>query len=337
MLEDKFGRKMKDLRISVTDKCNFRCTYCMPAEIFGSKYVFLPKKEVLTFEEITRLSKIFIGFGVRKIRLTGGEPLLRQGLDTLVADLAALDGLQDLSLTTNGYLLSKKAKSLKEAGLKRVTVSLDSIDDEVFAKMNGVGHGVQMIIEGIEEAARVGLAPIKVNAVVQKGVNENDILELARHFKGTGHIVRFIEYMDVGTLNKWKLDEVVSAKDIVRIIHKELPLEPIGSNYDGEVALRYRYKDGEGEIGIVPSVTQPFCGSCTRMRLSADGHLYTCLFSENGHDLKMPMRKGASDDELVALISGIWGDRVDKYSEERATLPSGSGPRSKVEMYHIGG
>lgn len=336
-MEDKFGRKMKDLRISVTDKCNFRCTYCMPAEIFGSKYTFLPKKEVLTFEEITRLSNIFIGFGVSKIRLTGGEPLLRQNLEILVAGLAELNGIQDLSLTTNGYLLSKKAKLLKEAGLGRVTVSLDSINDEIFAKMNGVGHGIKMVIAGIEEASRVGLSPIKVNAVVQKNVNDKEILELARYFKGTGHIVRFIEYMDVGTLNKWKLDEVVSAKDIIRIIDQELPLEQIGSNYDGEVALRYRYKDGGGEIGIVPSVTEPFCGSCTRMRLSADGHLYTCLFAENGHDLKTPMRTGASDDELATLISNIWGQRVDKYSEERVALPSANGPTNKVEMYHIGG
>jgi len=336
-LEDKFGRKMKDLRISVTDKCNFRCTYCMPAEIFGSKYTFLPKKEVLTFEEITRLSNIFIGFGVSKIRLTGGEPLLRQNLEILVAGLAELNGIQDLSLTTNGYLLSKKAKLLKEAGLGRVTVSLDSINDEIFAKMNGVGHGIKMVIAGIEEASRVGLSPIKVNAVVQKNVNDKEILELARYFKGTGHIVRFIEYMDVGTLNKWKLDEVVSAKDIIRIIDQELPLEQIESNYDGEVALRYRYKDGGGEIGIVPSVTEPFCGSCTRMRLSADGHLYTCLFAENGHDLKTPMRTGASDDELATLISNIWGQRVDKYSEERVALPSANGPTNKVEMYHIGG
>ena len=336
-MEDKFGRKMKDLRISVTDKCNFRCTYCMPAEIFGSKYTFLPKKEVLTFEEITRLSNIFIGFGVSKIRLTGGEPLLRQNLEILVAGLAELNGIQDLSLTTNGYLLSKKAKLLKEAGLGRVTVSLDSINDEIFAKMNGVGHGIKMVIAGIEEASRVGLSPIKVNAVVQKNVNDKEILELARYFKGTGHIVRFIEYMDVGTLNKWKLDEVVSAKDIIRIIDQELPLEQIESNYDGEVALRYRYKDGGGEIGIVPSVTEPFCGSCTRMRLSADGHLYTCLFAENGHDLKTPMRTGASDDELATLISNIWGQRVDKYSEERAALPSANGPTNKVEMYHIGG
>ena len=336
-MEDKFGRKMKDLRISVTDKCNFRCTYCMPAEIFGSKYTFLPKKEVLTFEEITRLSNIFIGFGVSKIRLTGGEPLLRQNLEILVAGLAELNGIQDLSLTTNGYLLSKKAKLLKEAGLGRVTVSLDSINDEIFAKMNGVGHGIKMVIAGIEEASRVGLSPIKVNAVVQKNVNDKEILELARYFKGTGHIVRFIEYMDVGTLNKWKLDEVVSAKDIIRIIDQELPLEQIESNYDGEVALRYRYKDGGGEIGIVPSVTEPFCGSCTRMRLSADGHLYTCLFAENGHDLKTPMRTGASDDELATLISNIWGQRVDKYSEERVALPSANGPTNKVEMYHIGG
>lgn len=336
-MEDKFGRKMKDLRISVTDKCNFRCTYCMPAEIFGSKYTFLPKKEVLTFEEITRLSNIFIGFGVSKIRLTGGEPLLRQNLEILVAGLAELNGIQDLSLTTNGYLLSKKAKLLKEAGLSRVTVSLDSINDEIFAKMNGVGHGIKMVIASIEEASRVGLSPIKVNAVVQKNVNDKEILELARYFKGTGHIVRFIEYMDVGTLNKWKLDEVVSSKDIIRIIDQELPLEQIGSNYDGEVALRYRYKDGGGEIGIVPSVTEPFCGSCTRMRLSADGHLYTCLFAENGHDLKTPMRTGASDDELATLISSIWGRRVDKYSEERTALPSANGPTNKVEMYHIGG
>ena len=334
-ITDTMSRPMRDLRISVTDRCNFRCPYCMPAEVFGAKYKFLPKPELLTFEEITRLTKLLVETGINKVRLTGGEPLVRNNLEELVAMLSPIEGIKDLTLTTNGYLLAQKAQALKDAGLQRVTVSLDSLDEEVFKQMNGRGYGTGRVLEGIRKAEEVGLTPIKINAVVQRGVNDHTIVDLARYFKGTGHIVRFIEYMDVGNLNGWKLDEVVSADDISARIDAEMSLEPIDANYKGEVALRYRYRDGSGEIGIIASVTKPFCGDCTRMRLSTDGKIYTCLFASLGTDLRGPMRSGASDDELRKIITATWGRRIDRYSEERASM-TGPHPR-KIEMYQIGG
>ncbi len=335
---DQLGRPLKDLRISVTDRCNFRCPYCMPSEIYGESYRFLPKAEILTYEEIARLARIFVKLGVSKIRLTGGEPLLRQDLQVLIALLNQIDGIDDLALTTNGYLLAQQAQALKEAGLQRVTVSLDSLDEEVFARMNGRGFGTKQVLEGMQQAVEVGLSPIKINAVVQKGVNDHTIVDLARRFKGTGHIVRFIEYMDVGTRNGWRMDEVVTADEIFRRINEVMPIEPILGNYQGEVAERYRYLDGGGEVGIIASVTRPFCGDCNRARLSADGKLYTCLFASIGPDLKGPVRSGASDRELEEMIKGIWSLRTDRYSEIRASLtPKERSQLRKVEMYHIGG
>ena len=307
----------------------------MPAEIYGERYQFLPKSEILTFEEITRIVRLFVALGVNKVRLTGGEPLVRQNLENLIAMLAEIDGIEDLTLTTNGYLLARKAAALKAAGLQRITVSLDSLDDEVFKRMNGLGLSVGPVLEGIEEAARAGLHPIKLNAVVQRGVNDHTILDLARRFKGTGHVVRFIEYMDVGNLNGWKPDEVVPASEIVDIINDKYPIEPVDPNYRGEVARRYRYLDGGGEIGIISSVSQPFCSDCTRARLSTEGKIYTCLFAGVGRDLRGPLRSGATDAELTDIIAGTWMRRRDRYSEERFEL-AGS-PRRKIEMYQIGG
>ncbi|MCH8898429.1 MAG: GTP 3',8-cyclase MoaA [Chloroflexi bacterium] len=337
MLKDKLGRPIRDLRISVTDRCNFRCTYCMPAEIFGEGYQFLPKSEILTFEEIARLARIFIDLGVNKLRITGGEPLLRTELFKLIEMLSSIDGAKDLTLTTNAYLLAQQAQQLKDAGLKRLTVSLDTLDDEIFKQMNGRGFGTEKILEGIDQAARVGLGPIKINAVVQKGVNDDTLVELARHFKGSGHIVRFIEYMDVGNLNGWKWEQVVTAEEIIRRIDAEMPLEPLEPNYPGEVANRYRYRDGEGEIGVIASVTQPFCGSCTRARLSTDGKIYTCLFGTAGTDLRESLRSKATDDDLRDLITAVWSNRTDRYSEERAQLAPAQNQPRKIEMYQIGG
>ncbi len=332
-LQDTLGRPVRDLRISVTDRCNFRCVYCMPKEIYGRDYRFLERRELLTFEELERLVRTFAGLGVEKVRLTGGEPLLRRELERLVEMLAAIPGL-DLTLTTNGSLLPQKAQTLADAGLERVTVSLDSLDDEVFKAMNDVDVPVERVLAGIEAAAAAGLAPVKVNMVVKRGVNEESILPMARYFRGSGHILRFIEYMDVGRTNGWRLDEVVPAEEIVATIHDELPLEPLEPNYPGEVARRYRYADGSGEIGIIASVTQPFCGACTRARLSAEGHLYTCLFATKGHDLRAVLRGGATDDDLRTALADIWRTRGDRYSELRsaqtADLP-------KVEMSYIGG
>ena len=336
-ITDLFGRPLRDLRISVTDRCNFRCTYCMPAEIFGESYQFLPKGEILSFEEIARLARVFVDVGVTKLRITGGEPLLRTDLPELVSMLSRIDPSVDLTLTTNAYLLPQQAQALKDAGLQRITVSLDSLDDDVFKEMNGRGFPVRRVLEGIEKAEEVGLSPVKINAVVQKGVNDQGMVDLARYFKGTGHIVRFIEYMDVGNRNGWKWDQVVSAAEIVAQIDRELPLEPVESNYQGEVANRYRYKDGAGEIGVIASVTKPFCGDCTRARLSTDGKLYTCLFAAGGLDLRDYLRGGASDQELEARIRGIWSRRSDRYSEERTELAPLQNSRQKVEMYHIGG
>ena len=337
MIIDTLGRPLKDLRISVTDRCNFRCPYCMPAEIFGESYQFLPREDILTFEEIHRLARISVGLGVNKIRITGGEPLLRTQLPVLIGMLAAIPGLDDLTLTTNGYLLPQQAQRLKDAGLKRITVSLDTLDEEIFKVMNGRGLGVDRVLQGIEAADAAGLSPIKINAVVQKGVNDHTVVELARRFKGTGHIVRFIEYMDVGNRNGWKWDEVVPAAEVVERIDAEMPLEPADSNYRGEVANRYRYRDGSGEIGVIASVTQPFCADCTRARLSTDGKIYTCLFASRGVDLRDEMRAGATEDQLREILTRVWGLRADRYSEERTELAPLQNDRRKIEMYQIGG
>ena len=333
-LLDTMGRPIRDLRISVTDRCNFRCTYCMPKEIFNREYEFLARDLLLSFEEIAQLVRIFAGFGVEKVRLTGGEPLLRRDLEVLVAELADIPGIRDLTLTTNGSLLARKAKALAAAGLNRVTVSLDSMDDEVFMAMNDVGIPVSKVLDGIDAAADERLAPIKVNMVVKRGANDASVVPMAEHFRGTGHILRFIEYMDVGHTNGWRLDDVVPVHQIVAAVHARYPLEPAEPNYAGEVARRWRYVDGAGEIGVIGSVTQPFCGNCTRVRLSAEGSVYTCLFATSGTDLRAPLRDGASDDELAAIISGLWTKRGDRYSEIRSeatvALP-------KVEMSYIGG
>jgi cyclic pyranopterin phosphate synthase len=337
---DRFQRPLRDLRISVTDRCNFRCPYCMPAEIFGEKYEFMAKPELLSFEEIERLTKLFVELGVTKVRITGGEPLLRHQLPNLIERLAALDGLRDLTLTTNGYLLAKHAEPLARAGLSRVTVSLDSHDDETFGAMNGRGYGVAQVLEGIDAADRAGLRPIKINCVVERGVNESSIVELARRFKGSGHIVRFIEFMDVGTLNDWNLAKVVPAREILERIDAEFPLEAADPNYKGEVAQRWLYRDGSGEIGVIASVSAPFCGDCHRARLTIEGRLVTCLFAAGGADLRGPLRAGASDDELREIIAGRWRTRDDRYSEQRAggVDAEGHGPGSpKIEMYQIGG
>ena len=335
---DTRGRPVRDLRISVTDRCNFRCNYCMPAEIFGERYEFLPRREILDFEEIERLAAIFAGLGVRKLRITGGEPLLRHDLPILVEKLAGLPGGLDLALTTNATLLPKLAQPLADAGLGRVTVSLDSLDEEAFHRINGGKLTVARVLEGIDAAERAGLAPIKINCVVQRGQNEHTLAALARHFQGTGHIVRFIEYMDVGTRNGWDLTNVVSAKEIAATIDAELPIEPIDRNYPGEVAERWRYRDGSGEIGIIASVTRPFCGDCSRARLTTDGQLVTCLFAAGGASLRDPMRAGASDEELADRIRAIWSARADRYSEIRSSATEGPlRVGRKIEMYQIGG
>lgn len=335
MLKDTFNRPLRDLRISVTDRCNFRCTYCMPAEIFGEGYKFLPREQLLTFEEIERLVRIIVRLGAVKLRLTGGEPLVRQDIEQLVAMLAKVEGVEDMALTTNAFFLPQKAQLLRDAGLQRVTVSLDSLDDAVFQRMNGSRSSVQKVLEGIAAADAVGLGPVKINTVVQRGVNDHTLVDLARYCKDHGYIVRFIEYMDVGTMNGWRMDDVVPADEIVARIDAELPLEPIGKNYHGEVARRYRFRDGGGEIGLITSVTKPFCGSCTRMRLSPEGQIFTCLFAAQGTDLREPLRSGASDDDIEQIIRHTWGARIDRYSEERSELTE---PRDKkVEMYHIGG
>ena len=332
-LVDRLGRPIRDLRISVTDRCNFRCVYCMPKEVFGRDYPFLPRAELLTFEEIERLARTFAGLGVEKIRITGGEPLLRRDLETLVEMLAAIPDV-DLTLTTNGALLARKAQALKDAGLDRITVSLDSLDDETFRAMNDVDFPVERVLAGIDAALAAGLAPVKVNVVVKRGVNEDSVLPMARHFRERGHVVRFIEYMDVGSTNGWRLDDVVPAAEIVAAIDAESPLEPLAPRYPGEVAERYRYRDGSGEVGVIASVTRPFCGACTRARLSADGSLYTCLFATTGHDLRALVRSPAGDDEIAAAVADIWRVRGDRYSELRSAATRGL---PKVEMSYIGG
>ena len=332
-VRDTLGRRLRDLRVSVTDRCNFRCTYCMPKEVYGRDFEFLRREQLLTFEEIERLARAFVAHGVEKIRLTGGEPLLRREVERLVELLAGIPGL-DLTLTTNGSLLPLKAQALRNAGLRRVTVSLDSLDDDVFRAMNDVDFPVGRVLEGIDAAASAGLEPIKVNMVVKRSANDDSIVDMARHFHGTGHILRFIEFMDVGATNGWRLDEVVPAAEIVQRVDAELPLEQLAPNYPGEVARRWRYRDGGGEIGVIASVTQPFCGDCTRARLSADGQLYTCLFSVHGHDLRSIVRGGASDRELSEAIGRIWLRRADRYSELRSEATS---ELPKVEMSYIGG
>jgi GTP 3',8-cyclase len=330
---DARGRRLHDLRISVTDRCNFRCVYCMPKDVFGRDYPFLAHRELLTFEEITRLARLFVNEGVSKIRLTGGEPLLRRNIERLVAMLASI-GDVDLTLTTNGALLAKKARSLRDAGLKRVTVSLDSLDDATFRAMNDVDFPVARVLEGIDAAASAGLLPVKINMVVKRGLNESSIVPMARYFKGSGHILRFIEFMDVGATNGWRMDDVVPAAEIVRLIDAELPLVAVDPNYVGEVAERWRYADGSGEIGLIASVTQAFCRDCTRARLSTDGKLYTCLFATDGHDLKHLLRSGHDDAAIGRAIAAVWRQRSDRYSEVRTAHTPRS---SKVEMSYIGG
>ena len=333
-LDDRLGRPLRDLRVSVTDRCNFRCVYCMPKEVFGRDFQFLDRADLLTFEELARLVRLFLDAGVEKIRITGGEPLVRRDLQRFVAMIAPLAGMHDLTLTTNGSLLARQAAALADAGLQRVTVSLDSLDDATFRRMNDVDFPVERVLEGIAAAERVGLAPIKVNMVVRRGVNESSVVPMARFFRDRGHVLRFIEYMDVGHSNGWRLDDVVPAAEIVAAIDAEMPLEALPPNYEGEVADRWRYRDGSGEVGVIASVSQPFCSTCTRARLSAEGALYTCLFAVRAHDLRGPMREGADDVVLAARIAAIWSARTDRYSELRSAatvaLP-------KVEMSHIGG
>ncbi|MEP6671367.1 MAG: GTP 3',8-cyclase MoaA [Chthoniobacter sp.] len=331
---DQLQRPLRDLRISVTDRCNFRCGYCMPKEVFGRGYDFLPKDDVLTFEEIARLARVFAGLGTEKIRLTGGEPLLRRQLHRLVSALATVAGVHDLTLTTNGSRLLEEAKSLRDAGLRRLTVSVDALDDEIFRAMNDVDFPVHRVLRGIEAARAVGFAPIKINMVVKRGVNEDQILPMARHFRGPEFILRFIEFMDVGNTNAWRMEDVVPAAEIISRLTAEIPLEPVAANYPGEVARRYRHRDGGGEIGVISSVTQPFCGDCTRARLSADGRLFTCLFASTGVDLRSPLRAGASDTDLAELVSGVWRARTDRYSEIRS---SATVAQPKAEMSLLGG
>jgi cyclic pyranopterin phosphate synthase len=334
---DALGRPLHDLRISVIDACNLRCTYCMPAEEYHERYRFLESSERLSFDEIERLARCFAELGVSKLRLTGGEPLLRKDLPELVARLAAIEGIEDLALTTNGLQLARHAAALKEAGLRRVTVSLDSLDDGVFQRMSGKRASVASVLEGIAAAADAGLDPIKINVVVQKGVNDHTVLGLVEHFRGTGCVLRFIEYMDVGNRNHWKREDVVSSADIVRLIHERWPIHPLEPNYRGEVAARYGFADGAGELGFISSITQPFCGDCHRARLSADGKLLTCLFAGSGKDLREPLRRGVADDELRAIIGEVWRGRRDRYSELRDRRTEADAPPRKIEMYQIGG
>lgn len=331
---DTLGRPMRDLRISVTDRCNFRCTYCMPKEVYGRDHAFLPRAAILDYEEIERVVRASVALGVRKVRLTGGEPLVRRNLETLVAMLATIDGIDDLTLTTNGSLLASKAEALAEAGLHRVTVSLDALDDPTFMAMNDVGFSVARVIDGMAAADAAGLGPLKVNTVIRREINEHAVLDLAEHFRGTDTVVRFIEYMDVGHTNGWRLEEVVPAAEIVAMISARWPLEPVDAAYRGEVARRYRYLDGGGEVGVIGSVSQPFCGDCTRARLSADGHLYTCLFATAGHDLRAVLRAGADGPTVADALRAIWVGRSDRYSELRS-LDTVELP--KVEMSFIGG
>jgi cyclic pyranopterin phosphate synthase len=331
---DQLGRPVQDLRVSLTDRCNFRCTYCMPREIFGPDYQFLSQKELLAFDEIARIARVFARMGVGKVRLTGGEPLLRQGIEDLIARLAAIEGIEDLSLTTNASLLAGKAETLRHAGLNRVNVSLDSVDNATFRQVSDVNVSLQRVLEGLEAAQRAGLEPVKVNAVIQRGVTDDGIEDLAAFARARGYTLRFIEYMDVGNTNGWKLDDVVPAREIVDRLEARWPLEAIEPAYPGEVAERYRYRDGAGEVGVIASVTQPFCGTCTRARLSAQGELFTCLFASQGQDLRGLLRRGADDAELEASLRGTWAARTDRYSQLRAVATTS---QPKVEMSYIGG
>ncbi len=335
---DRLGRALHDLRISVTDRCNFRCPYCMPSEVFGRDYQFLPRAEILNYEEIRRLAAVFVRLGVRKLRLTGGEPTLRRGLPDLVAMLASIEAPDrrplDIAITTNGSALRQLARPLADAGLRRVTVSLDSLDDAVFRRMNGVDFPVAKVLDGIDAAVEAGLGPVKINVVLKRGENDAGILDLARWARDAGHVLRFIEYMDVGTTNGWRLDEVVPAAEVIETIGRAWPVEPEAPTYPGEVAERYRYLDGAGEIGVIASVTRPFCGDCTRARVSAEGKLYTCLFSAIGHDLRDPLRDGRSDDEIAGLVATVWAGRDDRYSERRAAATE---RLPRIEMFALGG
>ena len=333
---DLLRRTLTDLRISVTDRCNLRCTYCMPAELYDG-HRFLPKQEILDFEEIARLVHLFAALGVRKLRLTGGEPLLRRELDRLVHSLAKIPGIDDLALTTNGLLLPAQAAGLRAAGLRRLTVSLDALDEKIFGRMNGRGVPVAEVLAGISAAEAAGFARIKINAVIERGVNDGEVLRLAEHFRGTGHVMRCIEFMDVGESNGWKMERVVSAAEIARAIDARFPLEPLQRERDPETALRYRYRDGAGEIGIIASVTRPFCGACSRSRLSAKGELFTCLFAARGLDLRALLRGGATDAEITRALAQRWGARDDRYSELRAEAGERGESLPKVEMSYIGG
>jgi cyclic pyranopterin phosphate synthase len=333
--EDRLGRPLHDLRVSLTDRCNFRCTYCMPKAVFGAGYRFMPRADLLSFEELERVVSLFVPLGVRKLRLTGGEPLLRRDVEHLIGRLAALEGIDDVCLTTNGSLLTpERAKALAEAGLSRVTVSLDALDPTVFGRMNDVGFPVSRVLAGIDHARAAGLDPVKVNMVVRRGVNDAEIIAMARHFRGSGVVLRFIEFMDVGATNGWRLDEVVPSREVIARLAEHWPLEPVDPNYPGEVAERWRYTDGGGEIGVISSVTQPFCRGCSRARLSADGKLFTCLFGAAGHDLRAQVRSGLGDDDIRAWLAAIWRGRGDRYSEQRSEHTV-TGPR--VEMSYIGG
>jgi cyclic pyranopterin phosphate synthase len=331
---DRLNRPLRDLRISVTDRCNMRCRYCMPREVFGRDFEFLAREELLSFEEIARVAGVLAELGVRKVRLTGGEPLLRRNLERLVAMLAPIDGIEEIALTTNGLLLARRAGALREAGLSRVTVSLDALDTPTVRALGDAAVSAAPVLAGIEAAAAAGLDPVKVNLVVRRGVNEHAILPMAERFRGTGAVLRFIEYMDVGTTNGWRLDEIVPAAEILHVIDAAWPLEPLQANYPGEVASRYRYRDGAGEVGLIASVTQPFCGACTRARLSAEGRLYTCLFASHGHDLRALLRSGATDQQLARRLRSIWTVRADRYSEERTAQTA---PGRRIEMSYIGG
>ncbi len=344
LLSDTLARPLRDLRISVTDRCNFRCSYCMPSEVFNKDYAFLPQSSLLSFEEITRLARIFVAHGVEKIRLTGGEPLLRKHLEVLIEMLARLQTPAgkplDITLTTNASLLAKKAQSLKDAGLQRVTVSLDGLDDATFRRMNDVDFPVADVLKGIEVAQKVGLEPLKVNMVVKRGTNDAEIIPMARHFRHSGAVLRFIEYMDVGATNGWRMDEVLPSKQVIERIHAEFPVTAIDANYLGETAERWRYADGAGEIGVISSVTQAFCSDCNRARLTTEGKLFLCLFASQGHDLRALLRNGAADEQIAGAVAYIWQARTDRYSELRAALPPDAGPadgRKRVEMSYIGG
>ncbi len=337
-VRDTLDRPVRDLRISVTDRCNFRCIYCMPREVFGPGYAFVPRDDLLRLEEIARLTRVFASLGVCKVRITGGEPMIRRNLEYLIEAVSAIAGIDDISMTTNASLLTRRrAESLREAGLKRLTVSLDALDEETFRQVNDVDFPVASVLKGIDNAQAAGYESIKVNAVIKRGLNDHSILPLARYFQGTGLILRFIEFMDVGSTNNWKLDEVIPATEMVAMIDQEMAIEPLSPNYQGEVAKRWRYVDGSGEVGFITSVTESFCGECTRARLTAIGQVYTCLFAAKGHDLRSPLRAGASDEALTEIIRSLWGTREDRYSELRGQVPVDVLAAPRVEMSHIGG